>query len=445
MAETAGPEISVVIATFNRAGPLVRALEALNRQSLAVEEFEVIVVDDGCTDDTLARCRSFQPSYQLTIFSQENLGPAQARNAGAEKASGRLLLFLDDDIVAAPSLLSTHVEAHRNAPLQQSVVIGYLPTRLGTQRGLYASALRGWWEAMFDRMSQPGRRFAYTDFLSGNVSMPAATFHNVGGFEPMLRCHEDYELGYRLIEAGACFQFSRSAMGYHEEVTDLARSLRRQIDEGMADVWLAEHHPSLIETLRLYTFYGSRLARLVQRLAFSARWAAALLAGATWALLWAADLLRFRRVWRRLTNVLLMHNYWSGVVRAAVDRTTLRAFFRSRDELVGRYSEPIDIDLSLGLDAAETRLSELRPTSVLLRWEDTIVGVMPFVPGAERLHGGHLRPLLRGPMAQEFLCAAGMQVLRDNAQSLGARPQSPTIPSTGEEGLPRDHASLPRP
>lgn len=419
MADAVSTKISVVIATFNRADALLRTLRALESQSTEMNDFEVIVVADGCTDDTVARLGSYKPAYRLTVVEQGNSGPALARNAGAHKATGALLLFLDDDIVATPDFLSAHLEGHGDAPVQPSVVIGYLPTTLTSQRGIYASALRGWWEAMFDRMAEPGRRFSYTDFLSGNVSMPTELFNRVGGFEPKLRCHEDYELGYRLIETGACFNFSRRAKGYHVEATDLSRSLRRQFDEGVADVWIAGQHSDIISTLRLANFCGSRFARFVQRMAFASHWAASLIAGSLRPLLWGAELFRLRRVWRSLANVLLMHHYWRGVAQAAGDRTTLQAFLYTRDELLDRRPDALEIDLSNGIAAAGSLLSEERPTSALLRWGDMIVGLIPFEPGAERLHRGHLRPLLSRRLAWEFYVAVGVQTFRDGAALIG--------------------------
>ena len=432
------PQASVVIATFNRADAVVRTLAALAQQSVDAGTFEVVLVSDGCVDDTVARASAMELPYPLTILEQENGGPALARNTGAQRARAELLIFLDDDIDVAPGFVASHIARHRNAARHPLVVIGYLPTRLASQSGLYASALRGWWETIFDRMAEPGHRFTYRDLLSGNFSLPAELFRKVGGFETELRCHEDYELGYRLIEAGACFAFSREASGVHEERTDFARSLRRQYDEGVANVWLARRYPPLTRTLRLGNFHWSRISRLVQRLAFSAPTLAAVLAGVTHLMLGVADRMRLRRVWRRLSDLLLMHSYWRGVVAGADSRTELLRLIAASEQSFSEDHAPLVIDLQDGVAAAEQMFDAKRPHGVVLKWGRVLVGTVPCVPGRERLHAGHLRALLCRDFADEYLRAAGLQAVQDGGHWPAPPAPSATAPSIGA-AAPSDH------
>ena len=78
------PPLSIVVPTYNRAPQLARLLEALERQS-AIDEFEVIVVDDGSGDDT-AGVLSVTRGYPLSAIHQPNAGPAAARNAAEFRA-----------------------------------------------------------------------------------------------------------------------------------------------------------------------------------------------------------------------------------------------------------------------------------------------------------------------------------------------------------------------
>ena len=93
------PEVSVVVPTFNRIDTLPEVLDALARQEGA-PSFEVIVVDDGSTDDT-ARWLAARPADDLPLrtLRQENRGPAAARNAGVAVARGEWVAFLGDGIV----------------------------------------------------------------------------------------------------------------------------------------------------------------------------------------------------------------------------------------------------------------------------------------------------------------------------------------------------------
>ena len=99
------PDVSVVIPTFNRIDTLPEVLEALARQEGA-PSFEVIVVDDGSTDDT-ADWLAERPHDDLSLraLRQENRGPAAARNAGVAIARGEWVAFLGDDTVPAAGWL----------------------------------------------------------------------------------------------------------------------------------------------------------------------------------------------------------------------------------------------------------------------------------------------------------------------------------------------------
>ena len=83
------------------------------------------------------------------------------------------------------------------------------------RRDFFGVTLRGWWDAMFERMREPGHRFSYKDLLSGNFSIRRSLFRQVGGFNERLPCHEDYELGFRLIRSGARLTFAEAAAGWH--------------------------------------------------------------------------------------------------------------------------------------------------------------------------------------------------------------------------------------
>src|SRR5436305_11185236 len=106
-------ELGIVIATYNRAELLQGCLDALARQTEPAANFEVIVVVDGSTDDTSEVLASYTGLKNFSVHVQSNQGVGAARNKGAEISSARVLLFLDDDMVAGPDLVSTHMQAHR--------------------------------------------------------------------------------------------------------------------------------------------------------------------------------------------------------------------------------------------------------------------------------------------------------------------------------------------
>lgn len=98
--------ISVVIPTFNRCEDLDRCLKALYNQTLSPDHFEVLVVDDGSTDETAELLQTWHSRWpRLRFFRQGNSGPAAARNLGIQNARSRTVAFIDDDCLPAPNWL----------------------------------------------------------------------------------------------------------------------------------------------------------------------------------------------------------------------------------------------------------------------------------------------------------------------------------------------------
>lgn len=90
------PLFSIIIPTFNRSKKLHRALESVSNQS--IKDFEVLVCDDGSTDDTRDIVAAYKNTLNLTYFHEENWGgPARPRNNGLRAAQGEWICFLDAD------------------------------------------------------------------------------------------------------------------------------------------------------------------------------------------------------------------------------------------------------------------------------------------------------------------------------------------------------------
>lgn len=399
--------VSVIIPTYNRSAELQTTLHALCRQTYPADEMEVVVVADGCSDDTTETLRAFRAPFSLRVIEQSNQGAGAARNRGAREARGEILIFLDDDIEATPQLVEAHLRAHHDGPGQ--VVIGYLPTILPGKKDFFEAQLRNWWEAMFQRMRQPGYRFQYTDLLSGNFSLESRFFAQVGGFNPNFRCHEDYEIGVRLLRAGARFRFAPDATGYHHELTDLDRSLRRKYQEGIADVALGRCYPELIPTLLMVKLkrYSLLASRILQVFAF--RWPAAgdCIVAFFQRSLAILEKAKVRKVWRRVLYGLLGYWYWRGVAVELRTGKDLELFLATDPGIVRQ--EIFELDLQSGLEEAERLLDLHAPSGVSLRYGEHDIGVIPAVPWAEPLRGAHLRNMLATRLAAPMLKALALE------------------------------------
>ena len=108
--------LSIIIPTRNRADLLALALESLTRQTLSPEAFEVLVIDNGSTDQTEVMAQIFSARLEnLRYFYEPEPGLHSGRHRGMLEAKGEILVFTDDDIEALPSWLSSVAEAFSNA------------------------------------------------------------------------------------------------------------------------------------------------------------------------------------------------------------------------------------------------------------------------------------------------------------------------------------------
>ena len=205
--------VSVVVPTYNRVERLGRVIGSLERQDIALERFEVIVVSDGSTDGTTEFLAALQTPLSLVSVVQENQGPAAARNNGVQRARGELILFIDDDVLPTPALIREHLKTHTGQG--NTIVLGPMlsPTgfRMAPWVGWEQEMLLKQYNAMQQGLWEPTARQFYT----GNTSLSRRQLLDSGGFDARFRRAEDVELAYRLARGGAVFIFNPRAVGYH--------------------------------------------------------------------------------------------------------------------------------------------------------------------------------------------------------------------------------------
>jgi glycosyltransferase involved in cell wall biosynthesis len=390
------PEVSLIIPTHNQCEALRRTLEALGRQTYPLGKLEVIVVADGCIDDTIKMLESYEAPYELRVIELWGNGAATARNEGAKAATGRFLIFLDDDIESMPSLIEAHINVHQRQP--HAVVIGYLPPVYPEPLDFFHLEARTWWENKFSTMREPGHRFNYLDMLSGNFSVPVALFARLGGFDTNFPgCGgEDYEFGVRLIKSGARFVHAPEAMGYHHDKTGLDRSFVRARKEGQADVMIGRRHPELRPILLISKINSpwTPLARILSKLAISSPARGDRLAEFFRYVLDSHERWRRQNRWRKLYGVLRAYWYWRGAMDELGNQDELKKFLNEAPANNAGADHQLDIDLRAGLELAERRLNKERPAKARLRYGHQHIGDVPMQLGAERLRGEHLRPIL---------------------------------------------------
>lgn len=232
-------KISVVIPTYNRSALLQKTLESLERQSLDRDAFEVVVVDDGSTDDTENVTKKFSERMHLEYVRQWDCGfrAAAARNLGIAAASGELCLFLDTGVLVGSNCLKDHFKAHEDARddlYLLGVVHGFSQTNENDatltaclnddvdsairelQKHISCGDIR---EPVFQLVDDELSRLpaAWCIAFSCLASIKRQRLLAVGMFDPNFTSWggEDDDLAYRLIKAGVTVSLTRAGCGIH--------------------------------------------------------------------------------------------------------------------------------------------------------------------------------------------------------------------------------------
>jgi GT2 family glycosyltransferase len=297
-------KVSICIPTYNRRDILVQTLGSLEHQSVGPDRYEVIVTDDGSSDDTVAVVSAMKPRHALRIIQQENAGPAAASNTAARHASHDVLIFLDDDQIVSPSLVEAHLatQARHGGALVQ----GFYPVTDDSKRR--GSAMLYDYYMMAAVAPTDVAHPVSSHIWSANISVPRVAWERVGGFDEGFRKYgsEDTDFGIRVAELGLPVIFDPAAHSRHIHVVGYGSLRRQSFQGGRSLVRLAEKFNTSVEEVA-----GNRFDRRTDRL-FSAVWAAPVAAHATGGMLtgmlFVADGVRARRA--QLAMARLIHRFY---------------------------------------------------------------------------------------------------------------------------------------
>lgn len=227
-------EASIVIPAYNAGKTIEKTVEACLSQDYE-GEFEVIVVDDGSTDNTETVIKSFPVRY---IF-QENAGPAAARNSGWKASKGEIVCFIDSDCIPDNNWLSTLLKHYKDGTNVGAVCGSY---KIANPESLLAQCIHE--EIMF-RHSNMSNNVRF--FGSYNLSIKRSVLEEVGGFdETFLQASgEDNDLSYRVKKAGYNIIFDNKALVAHYHRDSLYRYLKDQYIHGYWRAKLYKDHPDM--------------------------------------------------------------------------------------------------------------------------------------------------------------------------------------------------------
>jgi glycosyltransferase involved in cell wall biosynthesis len=264
------PAVAVVVATYNRSGPLERLLEALERQRVARDAWEVVVAVDGSTDGTeqvLARWAA-RGTLPLQSFTQANAGQAVARHNAILRTSAEHVIVLDDDMEICPDFVEAHLDASKAFPGKAIVIGKVVPEKTFMRKPLYTAVQEHYLWLLHRRFERGELEPNASAFVTQNVSFPRALYVEIGGFDPSLRLDEDRELGIRLERAGGVFVFAREAWAiHHSDVGSYDKWSRRHYDYGKYAVQIWEKHDKNLHLHPLRNLVnGSKINRALVKL-----------------------------------------------------------------------------------------------------------------------------------------------------------------------------------
>lgn len=229
---------SVIVSAYNRLEVLKLCLTALLHQTIELDKYEIILVDDCSTDGTKDYIDKFlhTESNIKYIRHQDNQGLASARNSGIMSARGEYIIFLDCDIIPEPDFIEKFLFYHVQYPDEKIVVIGNLSfDKIITDKNNIAYFVQSRYLGFKTK-----REIAKIDYLNlstryfagGIASIPYSTVMEVGLFDSTFKYYgaEDTDYGIRLGNHGVRLIFGASVKAYHHDPVFLQKYRNKRIE-----------------------------------------------------------------------------------------------------------------------------------------------------------------------------------------------------------------------
>lgn len=233
-----GLRASVIVPAYNAERFLPRCLAALHAQTLPPTDYEILVVDDGSTDNT---AQLAEEGGARLVHSQHG-GAAAARNAGVDAALAPIVVFTDADCEPAPDFLQRLL-----SPLDHPKVSGARGVYRSRQRKIVARFVQLEYEERYKRIAHIAEEQGSVNALDTSYCCYRRNdFLAAGGFDTRFAsaAAEDHELSYRMAEAGHVFRFVPEAIVYHWHVDSVWAYAQRKFRIGYWKAFLARQHPA---------------------------------------------------------------------------------------------------------------------------------------------------------------------------------------------------------
>lgn len=227
------PFISVVVPTFNRSNYLCKTLDSLLMQDCPYHKYEIIIVDDGSTDDTEIVVKQYMANRDnVNYYKQGNRGPAAARNLGIKHAQGNVIAFTDDDCIPDKDWLARIAECFEENPN----IVG-----IGGQ--VFTDETR----------VTPSSHYPVSGSLpiTANAAYSTQVLNRVGGFDENFpyAYHEDSDLYYIVSQIGQIV-FDPEIRVFHPPLERTLWDHVKDMRKYRSDLYLYHKHPKLYKERR---------------------------------------------------------------------------------------------------------------------------------------------------------------------------------------------------
>ncbi len=209
---------SVIVPAYNSEKTIFECINALLQQENSFE-YEIIIVDDGSTDNTSKIIKNIN-SKRLKYSWQKNSGPAKARNLGAKKAKGEIIIFTDSDCIATKNWLSEMIK-----PFKDKKIVAVQGAYKTKQKNLIGKFGQIEIEERYEKMKKSKK----LDWVgSYSAAYRRELFNKLKGFDESfpIASGEDPELSYRVQKTGGKIVFNEKAIVYHTHPKNLAKYLK---------------------------------------------------------------------------------------------------------------------------------------------------------------------------------------------------------------------------
>mgnify|MGYP001610701778 FL=1 len=229
--------ISIVIPMYNAKKHINDVLEAIFQQDYS-GQVEVIVVNDGSTDNSLEIVKGFKGNGDLKIIDQPNQGAVAATNNGFKAAIHDIICSIDSDVVIHKEWLHKIIEEFDDSEV--GAVQGYIKTPEGVS---FLARMAGYdLEHRYDRLNSK-----YTTQVStANTAYRKSALKKAGHFNPEFKYGYDNDISYRLQKAGYKLVFSKDALCKHYWKTDLKSYIKQQYWSAYGRMQLIRKHTERI-------------------------------------------------------------------------------------------------------------------------------------------------------------------------------------------------------